>query len=283
MQSLQSVPIPLLSSIINIHNNNNTTTNYINSNNRHHPLKTATAINNNNSNNLTPRTTIITTMPKSNSYNETAISTELECFITKSSSSGSIGINEDDIDDIDLSSNDSNDQFETQLTTNKNDIELININDNKNINENSNNKYHKKRRRRKKKHHRRHFCNEYQPQWLLQIANLDRTFSSKIHKLSCGTIDYLFVFGAFVFGSKFMPITILLSIFLVDIPGFIYLLLSCTITVTITQFGKKICGRHRPDPKTLAPKKLDFRTRLTNYSFPSGDTAQVQSQLTIPS
>jgi len=214
-------------------------------------------------------------MPKS-SYNDTAISTELECFITKSSSSDSLRINEDDIDDIDLSSND---EFDTIKPSNSNEIELItieNIGDTQDANNNKSKsskkyKYHHKRRRNKKSYHP---CHEYQPQWLQYLNALDRTFSSKIHKLSCGSIDYLFVFGAFVFGSKFMPITILLSIFLVDIPGFIYLLLSCTITVTLTQFGKKVFGRHRPDPKTLGYKKIDFRTRLTNYAFPSGDTAQ---------
>lgn len=118
------------------------------------------------------------------------------------------------------------------------------------------------------------------PQWVLYLSSMDKLFSSKIHRLSLGSMDYLFVFGAFVFGSKFMPITILLSIFLVDVPGFIYLLLSCTITVSITQFGKRLFARHRPDPKQLAPKALDFRTRLTNYSFPSGDTAQAAAYST---
>ena len=93
-----------------------------------------------------------------------------------------------------------------------------------------------------------------QPQWIQYLNSSDRLFSSKIHQLSCGSIDYLFVFGAFVFGSKFMPITILLSIFLVDIAWFIYLLLSCLITVTLTQFGKKLFARHRSNTKTLASK-----------------------------
>ena len=262
MQSV-SVPIPLLSSLIT----NNTSTNFLFNS---HSLKSPTAINT--PNNLTPRTH---TMPKS-SYNDTAISTELECFITKSSSSDSLRINdEDDIHDIDLSSNDEFDTIKPSTLT-KSELEVITIEtiDNHSQDTDAKSKKYKKYQKRKKRSY--HPCHEYQPQWLQYLNTLDRSFSSKIHRLSCGTIDYLFVFGAFVFGSKFMPITILLSIFLVDIPGFIYLLLSCTITVTLTQFGKKLFGRHRPDPKTLAPKKLDFRTRLTNYSFPSGDTAQVK-------
>ena len=71
-----------------------------------------------------------------------------------------------------------------------------------------------------------------------------------------------------------MPITILLSIFLVNISGFLFTGIACTITVIITEFGKKYFARHRPDPTTFGPKVLDFRTRLTNFSFPSGDTAQ---------
>jgi len=128
---------------------------------------------------------------------------------------------------------------------------------------------HKKRRKR-----HRSYCHNYQPAWLLYLSSLDKLFSSKIHKMSCGSIDYFFVFGAFVFGSKFMPITILLSIFLVDIPGFIYLLLCCTLTVSATQFGKRMFGRKRPKFEALGQKKLDFRTRLTNCAFPSGDTGQ---------
>ena len=107
------------------------------------------------------------------------------------------------------------------------------------------------------------------------LTIIDQQTSYKIHQLSCGVIDYLFVFGAFVFGSKFMPITILISIFIVNISGFLFVGISCTCTVLITQFMKKLIGRQRPDPKTLAVKILDFRTRLTNYAFPSGDTAQV--------
>lgn len=107
------------------------------------------------------------------------------------------------------------------------------------------------------------------------LSNCDRRISHKVHQLSFGSIDYLFVFGAFVFGSKFMPITILISIFIVNISGFLFTGICCTCTVIITQFLKKIIARHRPDPKSLAPKILDFRTRLTNFAFPSGDTAQV--------
>jgi len=122
----------------------------------------------------------------------------------------------------------------------KQDIELISIDNLTNDTIESHAKYHKKRKR--KHHHRNRMRCNLQPQWLLYLSSLDKLFSSKIHKLSCGTIDYLFVFGAFVFGSKFMPITILLSIFLVDIPGFIYLLLSCTLTVALTQFSKRLFG-----------------------------------------
>merc|ERR1719203_124886 len=173
---------------------------------------------------------------------DTAISTELECFISKPSSD-SLSVDEDENN----SPFSSNDEFES---TPNDEVTC----------------------KKKRKRHRSH-C-QFQPQWLLYLSSIDKMCSSKIHKLSCGSMDYLFVFGAVVFGSKFMPITILLSIFLVDIPGFIYLLLSCTSTVAFTQFSKRMFGRKRPDPKTLAPKKLDFRTRLTNYSFPSGDTAQ---------
>ena len=187
--------------------------------------------------------------PQTEMYHETAISTELECFISKPSSD-SLSVEEDDNNNHSpLSSNNGSDD---ELGGTPNDEAKC---------------------KKKRKRHRSH-CN-YQPQWLLYLASLDKFCSSKIHKLSCGSMDYLFVFGAFLFGSKFMPITILLSIFLVDVPGFIYLLLSCTLTVTITQFGKKMFGRKRPDFKTLGRKKLDFRTRLTNYAFPSGDTAQV--------
>lgn len=254
-----------------------------------------------------------TPMPKeAPKYNDNAISTELECFIHKSSSSGSIGcgLDDEDIDDIDLSSPDSEEEFDGvnngkfaydfdkrdsvkngKLSNGKQThIELTVMDKGYTEHDEYENTLNKPHRKHKgvhkgahKGHHHHHHrrrrrgrCN-VMPQWVLYISSLDKLFSSKIHRLSLGSIDYLFVFGAFVFGSKFMPITILLSIFLVDVPGFIYLLLCCTITVSITQFGKRLFGRHRPDPKQLASKRLDFRTRLTNYSFPSGDTAQVCS------
>merc|ERR1719295_1847483 len=179
---------------------------------------------------------------------------------------------------------DSDDEFDGMSSHSKKaQIELMakSKNDNeRDLERGSVSKSHHKHSHHKSHHHHHHHhrrrkghCN-VMPQWVLYLSSLDKVCSAKIHRLSCGSMDYLFVFGAFVFGSKFMPITILLSIFLVDVPGFIYLLLSCTITVSITQFGKRLFGRHRPDPKQLASKRLDFRTRLTNYSFPSGDTAQ---------
>ena len=123
-------------------------------------------------------------------------------------------------------------------------------------------------------HHHKWFRCSYYPQWLAWISSIDHYCSSKIHHLSCGSTDYLFVFGAFVFGSQFMPITLLLSIFFVGIAGFLYLSLCCLVTVIITTFAKAFFGRHRPDCDMLADRRVDFRSRLTNYSFPSGDTAQ---------
>eukprot|EP01084_Bolivina_argentea_P234628 395005_1 len=152
-------------------------------------------------------------MPKC-AYNETAISTELECFITKSSSSDSIRMVEDDINDIELSSDDSHINHDTIIqldndledtnnatldTSTNGDLKSTNtvIDMSKRIKMNRKSKYNK-RKRRKHGH-----CNMH-PQWLLYLSSLDKLFSDKIHKLSCGSIDYLFVFGAFVFGSKFM-------------------------------------------------------------------------------
>jgi len=281
---MQSAPIPLLSSLISLNNHHS---------DHLHSLSDIPSKGNNHH--------TINKMPKS-TYNETAISTELECFISKSSSSDSLRINEDEIEDLSLSSSDSvsdDASFDDDLTdhdtvismketdactlhSDGSKLELVTIDETGTTTQSPEKKEKRKYSKLRKQHRklrRRHYC-DYQPQWLMYLSSLDRLFSSKVHRLSCGSIDYLFVFGAFVFGSKFMPITILLSIFLVDVPGFIYLLLSCTITVSVTQFGKKFFGRHRPDPKTLAPKKLDFRTRLTNYSFPSGDTAQAAAYST---
>jgi len=71
-----------------------------------------------------------------------------------------------------------------------------------------------------------------------------------------------------------MFVTILFSIILVKISGFLFTGICCAITVSVTQFSKKYTQRLRPDPIYIQKKLFDFRTKLTNYSFPSGDTAQ---------
>ncbi len=200
MPKLQSVPVPLLSSLMNLHNHGS---NFL----LHSHAQT-------------PSSGTLSHAPsKKEALN--VISTELECIIHKSSSSGSIGNGDDDVDDLELSSGDSGNEFPLRIRT---EIELSTMGDAE-CTEHG--------------HSRSRGCDggggrcNVMPWWMLYVWSLDEVFSSKIHRLSCGSMDYVFVFGAFVFGSKFMPITILLSIFMVDVPGFIYLLLCCTITVSL--------------------------------------------------
>jgi len=71
-----------------------------------------------------------------------------------------------------------------------------------------------------------------------------------------------------------MPITILLSLLILNFSEWFFLGITCCITVFITQISKKIIKRLRPDANTLGIKMLDLRSPLTNFAFPSGDTAQ---------
>ncbi|ETO18996.1 cation diffusion facilitator family transporter [Reticulomyxa filosa] len=90
------------------------------------------------------------------------------------------------------------------------------------------------------------------------LSRYDRIMSTRIHMLECGTLDYVFIPGAFIFGSKFMFVTILFSIVLVKISGFLFTGICCAITVSITQFGKSFTQRLRPDPVYVQKNCLIF-------------------------
>lgn len=47
------------------------------------------------------------------------------------------------------------------------------------------------------------------------------------------------------------------------------------LTVSVTEALKKRTTRLRPDPVAIGLRRWNLRGLLTNYSFPSGDTAQV--------
>lgn len=124
---------------------------------------------------------------------------------------------------------------------------------------------------------------------LKRIDALDRHLSDKIHrKRSSRSEDVIVAFFAQAFGSTFvscqwqiqrphsppnqMPVTIIITSLLTrSFDMFSLLTLSSIATVLSTNLIKRLCGRPRPK---IQPRAFDFRTKLTNHAWPSGDSAQ---------
>lgn len=107
------------------------------------------------------------------------------------------------------------------------------------------------------------------------LDGLDKRVSLRYHKMSAGKLDYLYAVGAFAWGNRGMPCSLVLSILVQGVGGFFFSSISALVTVLSTQTLKHIIKRPRPDPATCGDKKCSFWwSARTNYSMPSGDTAQ---------
>lgn len=92
--------------------------------------------------------------------------------------------------------------------------------------------------------------------------------------MELGQIDWLFLLPAWLCGTAGMPIVLIGILLLFGIGPYHLALLSCLLTVALSEKMKKSFQRNRPQLDKIAKRVWNVRGKLRNYSMPSGDSAQ---------
>jgi len=103
---------------------------------------------------------------------------------------------------------------------------------------------------------------------------IDKHFSGYLHRMNLGIIDYLLVIPGLICSSHCVPGIIILTYLTISIKFGIFFTISSVLTVVLTEIMKKNTQRDRPDFHTINSRHMNLRSLLTNFSFPSGDSAQ---------
>ena len=113
-------------------------------------------------------------------------------------------------------------------------------------------------------------------QFVKHADRADKELSRILHRAQLGYLDYLIVVPGMAFGTYFMPLTIGLICYChKERTKIVYLTVASSIcTVLVSEVLKKSTRRARPNLEGIAPRAFNLRGLLSNYSFPSGDTAQ---------
>eukprot|EP00494_Astrolonche_serrata_P029293 UN29560 len=102
---------------------------------------------------------------------------------------------------------------------------------------------------------------------LSAFSRIDHHFSSYIFNSSMGRLEYLIYLGACIFGHKGMPISILLSCYILGFGGIIFLTLCSLFTVLTTQIIKHVIKRPRPDITLLSDRIFNLRKKIYKSSI----------------
>lgn len=109
---------------------------------------------------------------------------------------------------------------------------------------------------------------------LSYLTKRDLTYSRLIHQVNLGPLDYLLAIPGLCCSSHCVPGIIALIFLSTSIPLGLLTTVASVATVLTTEPFKKSTRRDRPAHSTIHPRLLNLRSLLTNYSFPSGDSAQ---------
>ena len=109
---------------------------------------------------------------------------------------------------------------------------------------------------------------------LTYLTKHDITYSHKLHQVDLGPLDYLLAIPGLCCSSHCVPGIIALTYLSTSIPLGLVTTIASVATVLTTEPFKKLTRRDRPAHPTIHPRLLNLRSLLTNYSFPSGDSAQ---------
>ena len=109
---------------------------------------------------------------------------------------------------------------------------------------------------------------------LSSIIALDVQYSRLIHQLALGPLDYLLAIPGLCCSSHCVPGLIALTYLSTSVPLGVLTTVASVATVLTTEPFKKRTRRDRPAHAAIAARRLNLRSLLTNYAFPSGDSAQ---------
>lgn len=109
---------------------------------------------------------------------------------------------------------------------------------------------------------------------LSYLAKRDLTYSRMLHQINLGPLDYLLAIPGLCCSSHCVPGVLALTYLTTSIPLGLVATVASVATVATTEPFKKHTRRDRPAHATIHPRLLNLRSLLTNYSFPSGDSAQ---------
>ena len=103
----------------------------------------------------------------------------------------------------------------------------------------------------------------------------DIYLSTIVHTHESLMLTVLLFIPSIMFSPKAIAGVIFLMSYHFGITYSIYYVIAITLTLLITTFTKRIFRRDRPKPRNnLTLKPMYFRSLETNFSFPSGDSAQ---------
>jgi len=109
---------------------------------------------------------------------------------------------------------------------------------------------------------------------LTLVEEKDILYSSHLHKWSLSYLDYLLVIPGLLCSSHCVPGLIVLIYLMAGVPLGLFTTIASLLTVAVTETIKKSTQRERPEHEIVRHRLLNLRSLLTNYSFPSGDSAQ---------
>ena len=109
---------------------------------------------------------------------------------------------------------------------------------------------------------------------LSYLTKQDLTYSRMVHQIDLGPLDYLLAIPGLCCSSHCVPGILALTYLSTSIPLGLLATAASVATVATTEPFKKQSRRDRPAHATIHPRLLNLRSLLTNFSFPSGDSAQ---------
>ena len=109
---------------------------------------------------------------------------------------------------------------------------------------------------------------------LSYLTKQDLTYSRMVHQIDLGLLDYLLAIPGLCCSSHCVPGIIALTYLSTSIPLGLLTTVASVATVLTTEPFKKRTRRDRPAHTSIHPRLLNLRSLLTNYAFPSGDSAQ---------
>lgn len=124
--------------------------------------------------------------------------------------------------------------------------------------------------------------------------HIDLALSGLVHKSKWtgGPLEHIVAAFAYIFNPSMICFTWFLALALKGSLMHIAIgALQVVVVLAVTTFLKRITARHRPEPSSTRQSLLhyNFRGKETNYSMPSGDSAQaaafwtfVHTQLGLP-